>query len=266
MNYCSLTYAFFLILATVPMQSSADISFKGITNWINGYKEETFYKEEPLESNKTVSVSTPRGSIHIKSWSLPKIAIKGIKTALEKDLDAITIETTINADGSINIQGKPEEAADGTVDFELIVPRNTILQLSTGEGLIKVKKIDKAITAKTDDGAIEVYEASSNLNLLATKNITASFNIVPLNCSALLETIQGSISLHLPEDTNADIDAKTNQGTVTSELYITLRPRTVKLNTNTWNLFKREATGKIGNGGATIKASTDSGNIKILEY
>jgi hypothetical protein len=76
-------------------------------------------------------------------------------------------------------------------------------------------------------------------------------------------TGRGNIKLTMPESSNADVFLKTTKGTITSEIPITTSSRTMKFNRNTLAQLKREAYGKIGEGGSAIKLHTGIGNIDM---
>ncbi|MDZ4153189.1 hypothetical protein, partial [Methylicorpusculum sp.] len=69
----------------------------------------------------------------------------------------------------------------------------------------------------------------------------------------------------LPQGTNANLQAKTDQGCLTCDHFITLNPMTTQLDHESWNRFKKEADGILGTGDATIKVCTAHGDIRITD-
>lgn len=68
-------------------------------------------------------------------------------------------------------------------------------------------------------------------------------------------TTNGSVTVLLPKDINADLKAKTNNGTIYTEYPITM----------VGAISKKQITGKINNGGPLIYIETTNGGIEILK-
>jgi len=188
----------------------------------------------------------------------------------------------------------------GSVDYELIVPSNITVHLQTKNGSIQAKRVKgkiKAITqngnitiaeskgpitAKTSQGNIEIEYPQSNIKAKTSYgniniqesckgiiahtdsgNIKVACKKIPSISQLSLSVKKGNININLPLSTNADIQAKTKKGKLTSDFPITLKPQVVKLNKETWTKFTKEVDGYMGSGEATIKLNSNYGNIKI---
>lgn len=244
----------------------ASFSFKDVTSWAFGYKQETMHKEFPCDHECTLILENHTGSIYIKTWSLPKIAIQGVKNAKEKELDCVEMET-ITGDSTVTIKTIiDEKKVKGDVDYFIIVPPHINVKVATHTGSIKIKNIQGTVQAKVQSGFIEVHEAQNDLFLKnAYGGVTVTTKELHPSTHILIES-QGAIMVYLPCACNADIHAKTHAGVVTSDLYVTLKPITTKLNSQAWNTFKKEVNAFLGKGGAEVKLVSVNGNIKIMEY
>lgn len=239
-------------------------SIKDVSSWVFGYKQETLHKEIPCTQQDTLVIKNITGSLSIKGWSLPKITLQAHKSSREKDLDHITINSIVEQQ-TITIKTEfADKKIKGDIDFYIMVPHSMNLKLTTDNGTIKTKGIQGIIEAKTAAGEIIIQDAENNLFLknnygpimVTMKKITPWLNII-------LEA-SGFIGLGLPKNTDADIDAKA-ANTITSDHYLTLKPRTIKLNNHAWTSLKKEVHGTIGKGGATISIRSTHGSIKITE-
>jgi len=238
-------------------------------------------------------------------WEQNSIILKATKRISKKEDPkdiSIKIEKQI-AKNHVSIKtAYKDNKVKGSVDYELIIPNNITINLKTDKGEIKIKRAKGPITACTNKGDIRIIETSgqitaqagqgniivdqSNGNIFASssygniqisnasksvKALTKSGSIktscknIPSTGSINLGTNSGNISLSIPGSTNAEVEARTGKGRVTSDHYIEIKPQTVQLNKKTWARFKREVDGTLGSGEATIKLSANYGNIKILK-
>lgn len=262
-NFVLFTYLIFILAS---QKCLAIFSFKDVSSWVLGYKQETLHKEIPCDHECTLCIENNSGSIYIKTWPLPKIAIQGIKSAREKDLDNILINTLIEDSTIIIKTNYDDKKVKGDVDYYIIVPAHLNLKLATQSGSIKIKNIKGIIEAKVNAGSIEVNQAENSLFL---KNLYGSIiiNMKELSPTThLVAEASNQLNLYLPTITNADIYAKAPFGTITSEHYLTLKPVTTKLNPHAWSSFKKEIQATLGQGGSQINLISTHGNIKILEY
>jgi hypothetical protein len=271
--------------------------------------EQTEDKEYAVHTPGTFTLNNFDGNITVRTnWNQNAVCVKAtkrtnkeemlpdirVKSAQQKEngQDDLTIATVY---GNDNVKGQ--------VDYELIVPSDMRLQLTTKRGTITVNDVNGSVAASTTHGNIEINnttqlvvaqtQKSGSILIKDSKgpiqanthngNITikdASDNIVAcaergtINsiCSAVpqtgrikLETASGSIVLALPSEANATIRGRTEKGTLMCDHYVQLETRATKLNRRTWNQFKKEIDGMLGSGEANIELSCKSGNIKILE-
>lgn len=215
------------------------------------------------------------------------------------DKTEIKIETAYS-----KLNKKASKASKVTVDYELVVPHNVRLELIADHGTIKIHEANGQIIAKTcqtgnieidnaqnsvyaqveNKGSIRINQAQNNVKAFAhhgnitihnaKKGIIAQADRgkldiaclqVPSTSKVSLNTRSGNITLRIPEATNAELQAHTENGTVTCAHYVTVKPLTTQLDTQAWTRFKKEVEGTLGSGEANITAHTDKGNIKILD-
>lgn len=268
------TIRFMVIMCSIMNATNTlySITFKNITTWAYGYKEERFYKKYSFEQQENqrrqlVIINNHYNcTIVIKSWSLPKIAIDAVKSAREKDLSKISMAIEVNGHvASIKTLGQ-DTFHQGIIDFNIIVPQETDIKIISTRGTIKIKNIDGIIEIKLEQGSIDILHASNSLFLMNNNGpVKASLrHIAPTN--QIMINAQGSIELAIPLDAQADIHAKTINGQIHSDHYLTLKPITIKLNQQTWTKLTREISATLGAGGTQINLSSEHGPIKLLEY
>ena len=296
-----------LSFAFIHSPLTASPSFKKVSAFFGGYPyEEVLQKEYKIEKQGTMIIKNIDGPITITTgWKKNTIFLKAIKKSNKPEqLPYIKVVDKQIAPDKLMIKTEyTQTKTKGFVEYELIVPTDIRLQISTNQGAIKIKEIQGPISATTVQGDIEIIKTNNVIHAQTTKtgsividqahgaisatahhgditidhsyqsilattskgHISAICNAVPSTSSIRLETNSGLITLALPTTTNASFRGKTVRGTITSNHYLTLKPCTTKLNTMAWSRFKKEVDGIFGTGEAEIKCRSNYGNIKIVE-
>ena len=271
-----------VIQKEIPFQTNGNISIKNMIG--------------------NISIKNIIGSITVKTWRQDIVQIKITKKSTKQEF-LIDVDVKIRiSNKKIIIEIKQKKESEGKVEviIELIVPENTKVDAITKKGPISIQNLKASAKAKTEQGNIEISgvkgsiitssdygsitirNASENIRAhtlngnitidQATKNIVAHakkgsiYTTCKNTCSLdtiSLSTQSGNIVLSLPEQVNAELFAKTKKGKITSEHFITIKPQTTQLNKKNWKRMRKEVDGTLGNGDATIKLTSGSGNIKI---
>lgn len=258
MNCKNIIICFICVSCNIFASANAapDFTLKGLTSWIKGTKEETFFKEIPFDSNGTLILENDSGTIIIKSWSFPKIAIEAVKKAPTKELSLLDIETSLISNQllvrSLN------SSKSGSIDFQLIVPTTTNIIFNGKDCSVKTKNISGTHQITTHN-SIDIQGASNSIHALTSGTISVGFSTVPSHTTASLKSTKGSIVLTLPMHCNASLKATTHYNTIISNRLITLNPITLQLNKQSWDQLKKTINGAVGIGGPLIDMSAYSG-------
>jgi Toastrack DUF4097 len=126
------------------------------------------------------------------------------------------------------------QTGDGNVDLNAL---NGGLNASTGDGNLKVRGRFDALTLHTGDGNMTVYVEQGS-------QATSSW---------ILRTGDGNLDLHLPDGFSADLDAHTGDGRITSDLPIS----------TSGQLRENELRGKLNSGGSTLELRSGDGTIHL---
>lgn len=272
-NFHSLYLASFISLLFVAPRSFGEPGYswtKKLTPRVfkSKNKQAIATTEYTATANITIDLSNIEGNISIKSWEQNKIILDAIKTGTEEELAATSIAVT-QKDTTISITSKVKENEPAAaVDYTVMVPVGSSLKISNAsKGDIKIRQIRGTISAVTEHGSIEIYDTVGSVT---AKSNDGSLRIKQKNIAQpntlFLEALNGNVKLSLPKRINADIQAKTYKGMVTSTIPITLSPQTLVLNKDTWNDMRKEVRGTLGTGGAPIIIDVSKGNIILDEY
>ena len=125
------------------------------------------------------------------------------------------------------------------------------IDISLEEGSIEITDSEKTVNAKTGLGDIIVHQ----------KKFDDPYSI-------FLQSHRGNITLHLPSETKATLQAKTHTGSILSDHLVTLAPLSLKLNKDEWERLKKNIEGTLGGlkGGAPITLEATKGTIRLKEY
>ncbi len=251
---------------------------------------------ENLNGSITISTETNQKKVFVS-------AIK--KTQDEKNLSKIHIKGSIKKENNLDhltLKTQCEDDIRGEVDYTLVVPQGMTLQLATQHGNVTVGsargpvsictqsgditicKAAMTIKAENENGSITITDANGNITAItqtgdisiegSKKSVIAQTQKgeIAVRCAAVPETARvqlktgsGNVKLILPKTVNAAIFGQAEKGTLISDAFIDIKPRTTKLDKKAWKQFKQEVEGTIGSGEAEIKVLTAKGNIKISQ-
>ena len=158
-------------------------------------------------------------------------------------LDGLTGRLELRTgDGSIRVADAAGDLRLHTGDGSITVERaEGTLDLDTGDGGVNVSGKFGGVKMHTGDGSI-VYRAESGSAMSDAWDIT---------------TGDGGISLYLPADFDADLDARTGDGSIANDLSITGAEPSGE------ERERRSLRGRLGSGGKTLRLRTGDGAIKL---
>ena len=226
-----------------------------------------------------VRVETFDGAVNVHAWDKPEVMYTAVKRAAdEREMQGIRIraqaagpEVTIRADFDKS-HARVYSERGGTVvyssnadaEFDVYVPRNATLVVSSGDGRLRVDGVSGELDLRTGDGPIDVTGAKGRLRAetgdgrIRVENfdgdaeartgdgrITLDGNFRTLTA----RTGDGGISLSLPEGANATVETNAesvyNDGVAVAETDAESRVRR-------W---------RVGGGGQLLSLRTGDGQI-----
>ena len=258
----------------------------------------------PAESQ--VNAGTTDGNIEIAevTGSITARAVDG-DIEIESTNGHVKASTT---DGDIEIRNTRGTVTANAVDGDIEIGHATGDVIArTNDGDIEIRNTQGAVTAQAVDGRIEtrttagdvdagtlkgdidLYDTKGYVKARATRGSIA-VDVARANSDTeqadadppiadpdadtrfLLETTEGDLTIYLPEDLSASIEADgSSGGLLLSRLWRDEAGRVYsdfRLNQSEWGVFfyrQSEASGDINGGGDRIRLQTNSGNIYIKE-
>ena len=221
---------------------------------------EELHKTYPIDPDGRVSLKNVNGAVNISGWDRSEVQVDAIKRARTKEaLDEATIVIDA-ASSSISIRTRyPESNArrdSASVEYRLKVPRRArLFAIETVNGGVVVKEVSGSVKVSSVNGPVIAEKLASEAQLSTVNGrVEASFERLDGTPTISLHTVNGSISLTIPDKTNAELSAHTVHGGIASDFGMPVS-RGRKLG-GSFN-------GQIGKGGARIKLSSVNGGIHI---
>jgi len=237
-------------------------------------------KQFTVSGKPEVTMSTFDGSIQIRPGTGSDVQVVIEKRATDKEaVDTIAVDA--RQDGNritIDVKAPPHEgymhshhrhaklivtlpanadvvakSGDGSIDIEGITGQ---VELRSGDGSIRGRKLEGDLLVHTGDGSIRLEAIKGALRATTgdgSVRVTAGPGSSPSG-NWDISTGDGSVTLALPDDFNADIDAHTGDGRV--------HLREMSL-TNTTGVDRRSLRGQLGSGGKLVRVRTGDGSITL---
>ena len=236
-----------------------------------------------VSGSPRVRVETFDGAVTVHAWDKNEVSYTAIKRAWdEKEMKGIQIqaqgggsEVTLRSQFDKSFAHSYHEhdgrvtsnSSNADVEFDVYVPRNATLFVSSGDGRLRVEGINGELELHTGDGAIDVTGSRGRLRAetgdgrirvedfngdAETRTGDGRITLDGSFQSLSAKTNDGTISLSVPEGSNATIETNAesvfNDGVATSE---------------TPDAENRVRRWRIGSGGKTFTLSTGDGRIII---
>jgi DUF4097 and DUF4098 domain-containing protein YvlB len=142
---------------------------------------------------------------------------------------------------------------DVEVDFEIRVPRGVLFTGRTVNGSVRATGMTADVQATTVNGSVRVNTTGLAQASTVNGSITVKMGRANWSESLEFETVNGAITLELPNDLNAEVHASTVNGSLSSDWPMTVRGK--------WG--PKRMNGRIGNGGRELALETVNGDIEL---
>ncbi len=220
-----------------------------------------------------------------------KVARAESSAGVEELLSQVRLLHARAADGALELETDTPRKWNrrGHLDLELRIPRATAVEIMASNGRISVDGLRSAVTARSSNGAVELCDVMGDVQV-ATSNakvcccntqgklvarssngkieldehrgsVDASTSNGLIRCcleelgksGCLLATSNGRIVLELPDEVDAEVDIRVDNGVIRNdrELCRSARQRSGQLR------------GKLGRGGAPIRLRTSNGSVSL---
>lgn len=118
-----------------------------------------------VSGSPRVTLNTFDGHVTIHGWDKPEVTYHATKGSHdENSLKEITIQAQ-QTGSAITITANNNDQQYGSVNFDVYVPRQTSLHVSSGDGALNLDGVTGQITLRSGDGPIEVANGGGQLQV-----------------------------------------------------------------------------------------------------
>lgn len=224
------------------------------------YTEE-FHQIYALTPDGRIELNNINGAVHISSWDRNEVKVDAVKYADEKEwLDEARIDVDSGKD-YLTIRTKYRNEREHwnhnatSVDYTLTVPATANLdKIDLINDSLDVAGVKGEVRAQCVNGRLEASNLTGRA-MLKTVNghLVARFDQLP-GTDVELSSVNGSVELTIPSDSNAELEARTVSGNIENDFGLhVIRHRYVG----------RDLRGELGNGGTHIRLENVNGRIEI---
>ena len=218
-------------------------------------------REQSLPSIGRLGVDPgSNGSVSVKGWLQSGVLVRArVDASGDTESAAATLASRVMIDGSggqVRASG-PDSAENSwwSVSYEIFVPQVTDLTLKTNNGSVTIADIRGQIHFDANNGSVRLRRVAGEVSG-ATVNGSIQAEMVGNMFDGRqmeLTTHNGSVTLSLPSQYSARIQAETGMGRIQSDF-----PMPQELNGRT-----RRVDFNIGGGGSPIHITTGNGSIRL---
>ena len=251
-------------------------------------------------------VTTFDGSIEVRSWDRPEVSVEVEKRGPTREaVDSLEVNTSQDGDRiELEVKRPRRESFTGigihrSTSARLIVslPRRSDITARTGDGSIRIERVNGKLELRTGDGSIHASDVSGDLvlntgdgsitvdgaegtlrlqtgdggvsvagKLTSVRMHTGDGSIVyrappgtAMQDDWDISTGDGSVALYLPPEFSAELDAHTGDGRITNELSI----ERLGGGDRDDERSRRTIKGRLGGGGRLLRIRTGDGSIRL---
>lgn len=177
----------------------------------------------------------------------------------------VTVPRTLNleartSDGSIDARDLSGRVELGTGDGSVrVLQVGGDITIRTGDGSVYARELDGLVEVSTGDGSVEMSgrfaglrahtgDGSIGIDALAGSTMQREWNV---------SSGDGGVTMRLPPDFNAEIDARTGDGAISTSGIDVTRPAGE-------GRRRRVVRGRVGTGGEVLTLRTGDGSIRVV--
>ena len=237
--------------------------------------QDEFEWKGTIAKGKSLEIKGVNGDVIASGTAGNEVVVRASKHWRDSDPDEVTIEVVEHDDGVTICAVYPDRRSrnycapgrdgrmnvrnnDVQVDFTIALPAGVHFIGRTVNGDVEADNLGADVRAGTVNGSIDISTAGRAEASTVNGSISAEMGRSDWDDEAEFHTVNGGITLYLPEGTNVDLRAEVLNGDVTSDFPMTIQGRQRR-----WGPRKLRAT--IGRGGPELELKSVNGSIRILK-
>jgi hypothetical protein len=240
---------------------------------LGAQESDTWEWSGTIGEGRTVYLHNVNGAVRVEAGSGNTVEVRAVKRWRRGDPEMVRIEARMTSGGNGDViicaLNTPRATCDAdgirsnsdrnwnrdndvSVEFIVRVPTSAEVEANTVNGELSIRDVRGDVRAKTVNGNID---ARSTAGRVWANTVNGSITVAGVVDGGGVEygTVNGSITIELPANANARVDLSTVNGRIATEFPITFDG----------TIDPRRIRADIGRGGATVRARTVNGGIRI---
>lgn len=264
---CLVTIAAFLLAAPAFAQQKIEGAVGG---------ERTFHWQGKLAADQTVTVKDVTGNIDAEAASGDQLEITATKSGYDADQAKVVLLQTSegvtvcalfpDGDGDYQSDCRPGDhwnthshgRHEARVDFKIRIPKNLRFFAANVNGDVRAEGLGRHAEVVSVNGDVKVSTAGVAEARTVNGNVEASMGDPDWTGKLEFASVNGSIVLELPDDTNADFHFAALNGDMDSDF-----PMTMKSEHRNHFGPGVSISGQIGKGGHELEVKTVNGSLEL---
>ena len=204
-------------------------------------------------------VTSANGNIQVEAWDKGEVFIRakieGRANSYDVARELVSQVSLATADDMLKASGpKRGRGSNWSVSYRAMVPMKSDLKLSATNGNVTVLEVMGDLNVTSTNGNVQLRQVGGDVSG-GTTNGNVKVELVGdawVGDGVDLRTTNGSIELTIPADYNGLLEAATVNGGISVDFPVTVTGK-----------ISKKLHAQLGDGGATIKAVTTNGSVKI---
>lgn len=169
----------------------------------------------PVEAGRAIEINGVNGDVIAEPSTSGEVEVVALKRSPDGSHSEVRMAVTEHRGGA-TIQALHPAASGAEVEFRVRVPAGVRFVGRTANGKVEARQLESPVDAETINGNIDI-ETSEPVHARAVNgSISARLDPAGDESGSRLETINGNVSVMLPRDARASIDAQTLYGSINS--------------------------------------------------
>ena len=261
-----------LAVAILALSGCSIEAGHALVELVHGSQESTESTEDfewrgVVAAGDVIEIKGINGGVRASATSGDEVEVVAERTGRRDDPNEVRIEVVEHDDGVTICAVYPREGNeclpgdrgrlsarnnDVKVEFTVRVPDGVRFTGRTVNGGIRAEDLGADVLADTVNGSVNISTSGRAVANTVNGSIEAEMGRADWSSDVSFETVNGSITLTLPEDVNANVRARTVNGRIRTDLPLTVR-----------EVGRRRLEGTLGDGGPELELETVNGSISL---
>jgi hypothetical protein len=201
------------------------------------------------------------GGVHVEGWERDEIRVRAKVQVWTRDDDdeaaSIGREIQIQTDEVIHAVGPDYQGSKRgwSVSYELMVPRQSNLELEATNGGISVADVSGEIRVEATNGGLHLSRLGGDVRGRTTNGgLAVELHGQRWDGAGLdVQTTNGGVTLEVPEAYSAELETSTVNGGIDVDFPVTVQGK-----------LSKSLRATLGDGGATLRVRTTNGGVHIV--